>query len=342
MRCAMARPSPEPATSKAVAQASAYPALPLGGGELPSVFWVGGTWHIQLAQILGPQALQRGQLRAGQGWLAGHHRKHLRLSPRVQHHQPQGRGAHGQRGDRGEQQNQQHHSAGEHMEALRQRAAHLLGQSPPTTHAPQQQHQRRCAQHRHGQRRARCQPAPGVVQQPRSVQVLHPTRQRRGLPRAQHPAIGRVHISRLRLLASKTEHHDRTRGQVPNFFGVRHGACHALDQGGHRQVARRCGRLPSLLHRIDRQHGAADAQHHSQSAKAQAQPAMHRFPAHARPIMAAGSSRTGCRACQSAACLHSPLSRGCGPLMGCRACLRRRRRCGCHSPHRSVRRPSRR
>lgn len=49
------------------------------------------------------------------------------------------------------------------------------------------------------------------------MQVLDPARQRRGLPGAQHPTIGRVDVGRPRLVAVKTEHHDGTRGQVADY-----------------------------------------------------------------------------------------------------------------------------
>ncbi|MDT4836635.1 hypothetical protein FQZ97_703420 [compost metagenome] len=318
------------------------PTLTLGGGHIPGVFRVGGAGKIQLAQILHRKALQRGQLRAGQVGLAGEHREHLRLGPGVQFHQSQGRGAHGQRRERCQAKHCEHHTARDHVDALRQRATHPRRQLPPAAHAPQQKHQGRDAQHAHDQRNARCTPAPGVAQQQRAVQVLHPARQRRGLPGAQHPAIGRIHVLRLRLVAGKAEHHDGTRGQVANLFRARDGACHALHQRGHGQVARCGGRLPRLLHRVDRQNRAGDAQHHSQGANGQAQPAVDDFPAHASPFTEVGKSPTGCTACRPAACRRSLWTAGCGPPTGCPACLPRRRRCGFHSPRRSVHPPDRR
>jgi hypothetical protein len=228
--------------------------------------------------------LQHGKLPHGQGRLAGGHGDHVGLGPGVQRHQPQGRGAHGQRRERRQAQHRQHHPACYHVDALRQRATHPRRQPPPAAHAAQQQHEGRDAQHPDGQRNARRTPTPGVAQEQRTVQVFHPARQRRRLPSAQHPTIGRVHVVRLRLVADKAEHHDGTRGQVADFLRTRDGVCHALHQRGHRQVVRRGGCLPGLLHRIERQDGAGDAQHHSQGAYRQAQPAVDCLPAHARVL----------------------------------------------------------
>jgi hypothetical protein len=166
--------------------------------------------------------------------------------------------------------------------ALRQRATHPRRQLPPAAHAAQQQHQARDAQQRHGQRNACRTPAPGVAQQQRAVQVLHPARQRRGLPGPQHPAIGRVHIRRLCLVANKAEHHDGARGQAADFLAsgtvrVTRSTSVATDRSAW------CGgRLPGLLHRVEGQEGAAQAQHQARVPSRQAQPAVDGLPAHAR------------------------------------------------------------
>ena len=317
------------------------PTLTLGGGDLPGVFWVRGVGKIQLAQILHSKALQRGKLRAGQIRLAGDHREHFRLDPGVQFHQSQGRGAHGQRRKRCQAQDCEYHTACDHVDALRQRATHPRRQPPPAAHAPQQKHQGRDTQQAHGQRNARCTPAPGVAQQQRAVQILDPARQRRGLPRTQHPAIGRVHVRRLRLVAGKAEHHDGTRGLVANLSRARDSSRHALHQRGYGQIARCGGCLPRLLHRVDRQDGTGDAQYHGQGANGQAQPAVDCFPAHGSSFTGVGRSPTGCTACRPAACRRWLWTAVCGPPTGCLACLLQRRRCGFHSPRQSVHPPNR-
>ena len=170
------------------------------------------------------------------------------------------------------------------MDALRQRATHPRAQPPPAAHAPHQKHQGRDAQHAHRERNARGAPAPGIAQQQGSVQVLDPAGQRRSMPSAQYPAIGRVYVRRLRLIASEAEDHDGARRQAANFFHVLHAARHALHQRGHGQIPRGGWCLPGLLHWVDCEQGAGHAQHHGQGAKGQTQPAVNGFPAHAGTI----------------------------------------------------------
>jgi hypothetical protein len=271
--------------------------------------------------------------------LAGGHRQHLGLGPGVQRHQPEGGGAHGQRRERGQAQHRQHHPAHEHVDALRQRATHPRRQPPPAAHAPQQQHEGGDAHQAHGQRNARCTPAPGVAQQQRAVQVLHPARQRRGLPGVQHPAIGRIHVGRLRLVAVKAEHHDGTRGQVADFLRARGrcavtrstsvatdrspgaaGACHACCTGSN---ARMAPVMPSTTARVPSSGPASGGWLSSPCA----------------PFTGVGRSATGCTACRPAACRRWRWTAARGPPTGCRACLLRRHRCGFRSPRRSVHRP---
>ena len=71
---------------------------------------------------------------------------------------------------------------------------------------------------------------------------------------------------------------------MSNFLRARDGACHAFHQRGHGQVVRRGGGLPSLLHRIERQDGAGNAQHHGQGAYRQTQPAVDCLPSHVRVL----------------------------------------------------------
>ena len=104
------------------------------------------------------------------------------------------------------------------------------------------------------------------------------------------------------LIAGKAVHDDGTRRQAADLFRACHGGRHTRHQSGHRQVTR-CGRgLPSLLDRVDRQHGAGDAQHDRQRAEREAQPAVNRLPAHACAATEAGRWPTGCTACPPAAC----------------------------------------
>jgi len=125
-----------------------------------------------------------------------------------------------------------------------------------------------------GQRNARRTPTPGVAQEQRAVQVLHPARQRRRLPSAQHATIGRVHVGRLRLVADKANTTMAPEGRwrissAPGTVRVTRstsvatdrssgaaGACHACCTGSNAKMA---PVMPS---------------HHGQGAYRQAQPAV--------------------------------------------------------------------
>jgi hypothetical protein len=217
----------------------------------------------------------------GSGGLAGGHGDHIGLGPGVQRHQPQGGGAHGQRRERCQAQHRQHHPARDHVDALRQRATHprrQLAASRPCGAAAAP-----------GPRRtappwpAQCLPHPSARRRPAAASGAgsSPSAAAPWAARPQHPAIGRVHIRRLRLVADKAEHHDGARGQVAYFLAPGHGACHALHQRGHRQIAWRGGACQACCTGSNASMAPVMPSTTARVPSRQAQPAVDGLPAHA-------------------------------------------------------------
>ncbi len=267
-----------------LATVAVYPALALRGGHAPGVLRIVGRRQIQLAQVLNAQLLQQGQLVGAQGGLAALYGGHVGLCHGIQRQQAEGGGAHDQGSSGGHRQHQQDDPPRQHVQALRQRAAHRAGQLPPSAHAAQQQHQPRDRERQHGERHYGRGHAPGVAQQQGAVQVLHPAWQQRGLVAPQHAAVRGVHTQGLGLAVVKGMHHDAARGQVADFLRAGHAGLYALHQGGHGQVLRRGSRLPRVAQRVEGQQRARNAQHQRERAGHQAQPAVDLPPNHGCPL----------------------------------------------------------
>ena len=226
----------------------------------------------QFAQVVHIGGQQRRQSSDRHGHCARHLRRKIWLVLHAIGNQRKRRRRQIHAGQRRQQQPQQHHPAHLGVPALHKIAPQRIGQMPPAAHALDQQYRARHRQHQHGQRQHARRYPPGGVQQPRAVQIFDPARQQRAHVGGDALAGVRIDAVHPGLAVLAVVNDQRAVRRALNLFDPRIVLRHPASQRRHVDLAvGRGGVARSFEHRFERQHRAAERQHHEQHSRPQSQ-----------------------------------------------------------------------